>query len=248
MQIFDATETRRRLPWGSLIEALRQGFRAGCTMPVRHHHAIPVPGQPQASLLLMPAWREGGRIGVKLASVFPGNASRGLASVVATYVLSDATDGHVIAILDGDALTVRRTAAASALAADYLARSDAASLLMVGTGNLAPNLIAAHASVRPIRRIAIWGRSPGKAEALARAVALDGIDVRAVEDLAAAAREADIISCATLATDPLIEGTWLKPGAHLDLVGGFRPDRYHLTSALVCLVGVALIMYAPRPA
>lgn len=233
MQIFDAAETRRRLPWAPLIEALRQGFRTGCVMPVRHHHTIGVPDGPDASLLLMPAWREGGRIGVKLATVFPGNAVRGLASVTATYVLSDAGTGHVIAILDGDALTVRRTAAASALAADYLARRDAAHLLMVGTGNLAPNLMAAHAAVRPIRRISVWGRSPGKAQALARALEIGAVEVRAVEDLAAAAGEADIISCATLSTAALIAGSWLKPGVHLDLVGGFRPDMREADDAAV---------------
>ncbi len=224
MRTLDATQVRRGLPWTKLVEALRAGFRQGCEVPQRHHHAVAVPGEADASLLLMPAWTIGGQLGVKLVNVFPGNAARGLASVQATYVLSDARDGRVIAILDGDALTVRRTAAASALAADYLARADAQHLLMVGTGNLAPNLIAAHASVRPIRRVSIWGRSLEKAQALARAVTTDSVDVAAVDDLSAAAGQADIISCATLATAPLIDGAWLKPGVHLDLVGAFRPE------------------------
>ncbi len=224
MRSLDATQVRRALPWMKLVEALRAGFREGCEVPQRHHHPMAVPGEADASLLLMPAWTVGGQIGVKLVNVFPGNATRGLASVQATYVLSDARDGRVIAILDGDALTVRRTAAASALAAGYLARADAAHLLMVGAGNLAPNLIAAHASVRPIRRVSVWGRSLEKAQALARAITTDTVDVTAVDDLSAVAGAADIISCATLATAPLIDGAWLKPGAHLDLVGGFRPE------------------------
>ena len=132
--------------------------------------------------------------------------------------------GAPIATLDGSALTVRRTAAASALAADYLARNDAAILLVAGTGQLAPALVQAHATMRPIREVRIWGRTPDKAAALARALNDEGFAATAVTELETGVRSADIVSCATLATSPLIKGDWLKPGAHLDLVGGFTPD------------------------
>jgi ornithine cyclodeaminase len=139
-------------------------------------------------------------------------------------MLFDGKTGAPIATLDGSALTVRRTAAASALAADYLARKDAAILLVAGTGQRAPALVRAHATVRPIRDVRIWGRTPDKAVALARSLNENGFAATAVNDLETGVRDADIVTCATLATSPLIKGDWLKPGAHLDLVGGFTPD------------------------
>ncbi len=141
------------LDYPALVAALREMFRAGCEMPARHHHPVAVPGEPQATLLLMPAWRPGESLGVKIVSVFPGNGAKGLASVTGQYLLLDAKTGAPRALIDGPALTARRTAAASALAATYLARADAASLVVVGTGALAPELIAAHCSTRPIERV-----------------------------------------------------------------------------------------------
>lgn len=236
MQFVDADAVNRRLPWRDLVEALRRMFRDGCTAPTRHHHTIPVPGGADATLLLMPAWQTegpsnsgaGGHVGVKLVTVFPDNGARRLPAVMGNYMLLDGATGAPVALIDGQALTARRTAAASALAADYLARKDATRLLMVGTGALAPGLIAAHAAVRPIREVAVWGRRRERAaEIVARVAAaadLPGVAVRAVEDLETAVAEADIVSCATLSSDPLIRGAWLRPGQHLDLVGAFRPD------------------------
>ncbi len=224
MRTVSADEIAAALDYRPLVDRLREAFRAGCAAPPRHRHGIPVPGAPEGSLLLMPAWREGGPVGIKVVTVFPGNADRGLPAVNATYLLLDGATGRLRALLDGEELTLRRTAAASALAATYLARADAARLLMVGTGSLAPHLIRAHAAVRPIEAIAVWGRTPARAEALAARMASEGLTARAVGDLRAAVEEADVISCATLATDPLVHGDWLRPGQHLDLVGGFTPD------------------------
>lgn len=224
MQLIDAEKVRARLDWPGLLTALETMFRQGCTMPVRHHHTVNVPGEADATLLLMPAWQSGAYIGVKIVNVMPGNALRGLPAVAASYLLADGRTGQMLALIDGGELTARRTAAASALAASYLARADAAHLLMVGTGRLAPNLIAAHASVRPLRQVTIWGRDPTKAAALAAAVRQTGLAAQATDALAEAAAQADIISCATLSTTPLLCGDWLRPGVHVDLVGGFRPD------------------------
>ena len=223
MQMIDAPAVIEALGWRPLIEALRDAFRAPCRMPPRHHHTIDCPGEPAQTLLVMPAWQEGGAIGIKLVTVAPGNAGRGLPAVSASYVLADGRTGRHLALIDGGELTVRRTAAASALAADYLARADARHLLMVGTGRLAPNLIAAHATVRPIDRVTIWGRSPHKAAALAARLNRPGLAVAATGDLPAAVAAADIVSCATLATEALVRGDWLPPGVHLDLVGAFTP-------------------------
>jgi alanine dehydrogenase len=161
---------------------------------------------------------------VKLVSVFPGNEAKGLDSIQGSYVLFDGKTGLPIAYLDGAALTLRKTAANSALAADLLARDDATTLTMVGAGALAPYLAAAHAAVRPIKRILWWNRNRSKLKTALAQIQLPGIEVTGVEDLAAAVAASDIVSCATRATQPVISGDWLKPGAHLDLVGGYLPE------------------------
>lgn len=224
MRIITGGEVGALLGNRDLIEALRAMFVAGCALPDRHHHTIPSGKGEAATLLVMPAWRQGGPIGVKLVTVFPGNGARGLPTVMGNYLLLDGATGAPLALIDGPTLTAHRTAGASALAAEYLAAPGASRLLMVGTGALAPHLIAGHAGVRPIAQVDIWGRTPAKAEALARSLEGKGFAARAVTDLARAAGEADIISCATLAKEPLILGAWLRAGQHLDLVGGFTPE------------------------
>jgi alanine dehydrogenase len=223
MRRIDADAVIAALDYSALIERLREAFREGVTTPLRHHHTIPVPGAADATLLLMPAWQQGRYIGVKAATVFPSNSAHDLPSVMGLYLLLDGETGTPVAVIDGPSLTRRRTAAASALAAGYLARTDAHRLVMVGTGALAPELIEAHGVQRGLREVAVWGRSPEKAEALAARLDRPERRVRAVTDLEAAVREADIVSCATLTREPLIRGAWLAPGCHLDLVGGFRP-------------------------
>jgi ornithine cyclodeaminase/alanine dehydrogenase-like protein (mu-crystallin family) len=156
--------------------------------------------------------------------VFPGNSARGQAAVNASYVLMSAMTGETLAMIDGGELTARRTAAASALAADYLARKDASHLLVVGTGRLSLNLVEAHAAVRPISRVTIWGRDIPKARTVAQKAQALGFEASAAADLKEACAQADIISCATLSATPVISGEWLKPGVHVDLVGAFRPD------------------------
>ena len=224
MRVLGYSEVVAALDFPSLVEALRQIFRAGAEMPVRHHHTIPVPGGSDATLLLMPAWQAGRQIGVKVVTVFPENVERQEPSVMGAYLLLDGRSGKPLAMMDGPGLTARRTAAASALAASYLARPDCERLLMVGTGALAAHLIEAHASVRPIVNVLVWGRNPEKAARLAHRLNRRNLKVAATADLANAVRGAHIVSCATLSDQPLIQGHWLPLGVHLDLVGGFRPD------------------------
>lgn len=220
MRVLSGAEVAAALDNPSLIDAIDDAFRSDTAVPVRHHHEIPEAG---GTLLLMPAWNRS-FIGVKTATVFPGNRARSLASVMASYLLLDGTTGEPLALIDGRELTLRRTAAASALASRYLSRADSGTLLMVGTGALAPHLIRAHCRVRPIRDVLIWGRTPEKAQALAAEIDLPGITARAAPDLAKAVMDADVISCATMAREPLIRGAWLAPGMHIDLVGGFTPE------------------------
>ncbi|MGE0733142.1 MAG: ornithine cyclodeaminase family protein [Alphaproteobacteria bacterium] len=224
MRMIDQAAVHRLLDYPGLIEALRAMFRAGCELPVRHHHTVKTAGAPDGTLLIMPAWRAGGHIGVKIVTVFPGNGARDLPGVMGQYLLLDATTGEPRALVDGTALTARRTGAASALAATYLAREDARTLLMVGTGTLAPHLIGAHAAARPLRRVLIWGRDAAKARALAARLNAPSLEVGATDNLEHAVAQADIVSCATLSHAALILGRWLKPGQHVDLVGGFTPE------------------------
>ena len=223
MLTIDEEGVKRLMVFGPLVDAIREMFTKDCVMPLRHHHTVAVPGEPDATALLMPAWTVGEYLGVKLVNVFPGNAARGIPAVSGVYVLFDGMTGQAVALVDGGELTVRRTAAASALAADYLARKDATHLLVVATGRLAANQIGAYRAVRDIRQVTVWGRNPDKAALVVEGLAGSGLEAAVATDLEAAVGEADIVSCATLATEPLIRGEWLRPGVHLDLIGGFTP-------------------------
>ena len=222
MRIISAQEVAGALKWPALIERLASTFREGVEAPPRHHHAMHRP-DGEATMLLMPAWEETGYIGMKMVNVFPQNAEHGIPAISGLYLLSEGKHGQPLACIDGSELTRRRTAAASALAAQALANEDAETLLVVGTGKLAPMVIEAHASVRPIKRVLIWGRNPSKATEIAEEYA-SRFDTQVVEALPAAVAEADIVSCVTLSTQPIIKGEWLTPGTHVDLIGAFRPQ------------------------
>ncbi len=225
MQTLTATELEALLPFPKLIAALEQAFREAYQVPLRHHHDYLVPGREQeGTLLLMPAWDDSRYFGVKIVAISPHNRQEGLPTIQGQYLLFETSTGTPLLQLDAKALTNLRTAAASALASRFLSRSDSRSLLMVGTGALAPYLIRAHASVRPIEQLLIWGRNLGKAEGLAAQLKALPFSVSTVESLPNAVPRADIISCATLSPNPLIRGQWLQPGQHLGLVGSFKPN------------------------
>jgi len=234
----DASQVAARLGRGPLIDALMRAFQEDYQVPDRQHYAVGGPLNPKDTLLVMPAWRVGGCLGVKLVTVFPGNARQGESAVHAIYALFDAATGLPLAVLDGTELTRRRTAAASALAARYLARPDATRLLMVGTGGLAPHVIESHAAVRPISSVRVWGRRMAAAEAVARGFADRPYDVEAVSDLPAAVGWADIISCATLSETPIVHGAWLRPGQHLDLIGSFTPSMREADDDALARAGI----------
>ena len=225
MRVVSAAEIDDALTFPTLIDALAGAFRSDIVVPVRHHHGIARSGSA-ATLLLMPAWSasHAGFIGVKIVSVFPDNTTRSLPSVLGTYLLMDGDSGAPLAALDGTRLTLWRTAAASALAARRLARSDAGRMAMVGAGALAPFLIRAHLSQRAIGEVSVWNHRAEKAETLAMTLSAEGLPVTATNDLEGAVRAADLVSCATLSSAPLVKGAWLRPGAHLDLVGAFNLD------------------------
>ncbi len=218
MLLVDAETTRRHLGAAKLIQALRQMFTEGCEVPLRHTHSV-----GEGTLLLMPAWRAGRKLGLKTVTIFPGNSALGQPGLHSTYLLFDAATGVPLAQLDGDQITSRRTAAASALAASFLARADAHRLLIVGTGRVASLLAEAMQAVRPLAEVVVWNHRAPSADALAGRLREQGFKARSSTDLAAAVATADIVSCATLSTTALIRGEWLRPGTHLDLIGSFTP-------------------------
>lgn len=241
MRHFDAASIRAALPWPRMLAALDAMLRDDVQAPLRTNHAVAVPGEPAASLLLMAAWRPGRRLGVKLVTVFPGNAARNERAVDAVYVLFDGGNGTALASFDGDEITARRTAGASAYAADRLARPDAHHLVVAGSGRIARALIDAYRAIRPIERVSVWSRMPGHADEAAAALAGNGSDVRAERDLEGAVRAADIVCCATLSSEPLVRGAWLRPGTHVDLVGAFKSDMRETDDAAIARADVVVV-------
>jgi ornithine cyclodeaminase/alanine dehydrogenase-like protein (mu-crystallin family) len=231
MRYFSAADIDAALSYPALVDTLAAAFSKGALAPPRHHHSVVLAGRPEATWLLMPAWEargpgasEAGRyMGVKSVTVFPDNDTRGKPAVLGTYLLLSAETGDTLAVMDATRLTVWRTAAASALASRSLSRPDAARMLMVGAGALAPFLVRAHRSVRPIADVVVWNRSPARAQALVADLAKDGIAATIATNLEQAVAQADIITTATLSPDPLIRGAWLTPGTHVDSVGAYRP-------------------------
>ena len=224
MRYISADELNAKLEFPPLVEALRDLFRRGVDEARAIHLSQPLAEGRRNDWLLLPAWQFDRHMGVKLVSVFAHNEAKGLASVQGLYVLFDGSNGLPLAVIDGAAITLWKTAANSALAASYLARKDARRLLMVGAGALAPYLARAHCAVRPIAQLMIWNRTVSKAERMAATLARPGLSVEVVSDLAAAVARADIVSCATMASTPIVKGAWLAPGVHLDLVGAYRPE------------------------
>jgi ornithine cyclodeaminase/alanine dehydrogenase-like protein (mu-crystallin family) len=231
MRFIDAAAIDRALAYPSLIDVLERAFRQGAIAPPRHHHHVPLDGRPAATWLLMPAMTAaapgaatvGPYMGIKSVTVFPDNATRNnWPAVAGMYLLLSTETGETLAIMDATRLTLWRTAAASALAARYLARADASRMTMIGAGALAPFFIRAHAAVRPIREVTIWNRNQARGEEMARTLAGQPFSVRVTDDLEAACRDADIISSATLSSEPLIRGAWLQPGVHVDCAGAYN--------------------------
>jgi ornithine cyclodeaminase/alanine dehydrogenase-like protein (mu-crystallin family) len=241
MLTISAAEADRALTFSGLVETLRTAFHDGAVQPVRHHHTVERPDGAASTLLLMPAWTDlnaagtsrDGHIGVKIVTVSPDNNAIAKPAVMGLYLLLDGKTGEPQALIDGQRLTQWRTACASALAASYLAREDASRLLVIGAGALSPFLAKAHSAVRPITSIRIWNRTLANAEKVAADLRAEGLPAEAATDLEAELAEADIVSSATISNEPLVRGARVKPGAHIDLVGGFTPTMREADDAAI---------------
>lgn len=221
MRFISADEIRRVLTLPMLIAALDEAHR---------RPAIEVQdgflGSEGQQYFVRHAVDPGRFMASKLITSFPANLAKGdLPAVQAVCVLFDGSDGRPLAVIDGTEITWWRTCADSALGARYLARQAPETLLVVGAGKMSTWLARAHRTVRPtIRRILVWNRTASRAVDVARELAADGVAAEAVADLDAAVSAADVITACTRSHAPLIKGALLKPGAHLDLVGGYTPQ------------------------
>jgi len=243
MRFYGAQEVAAALDLDALADAIARMLAANPVAPVRHAHTTRTGADGPDSLLLMPAWSDTA-LGVKLVTVTPRNRAAERATVNAIYVLFDRDSGTPRAVIDGESLTLRRTAATSLLAARYLARPDARNALVIGTGALAPWMAHAHARARPLTRLAIWGRRDAGAQSLAQRLRDEGLPAQAVDDLESAVRDADIVSCATTSTHPVVHGAWLAEGTHLDLVGGFRRGMREADDAAMARSRIFVDTYA----
>jgi ornithine cyclodeaminase/alanine dehydrogenase-like protein (mu-crystallin family) len=228
LRLVDGAEVHRLLEYGALVAAFAEAHRQGPPLIGRSLLTPPEGiGRAGEGFLVLPAWAHGRAFGVKMVTIVPANAEipDGPPTVQAVYQLFEGVTGRPVAVIDGTALTLRKTAADSGLGAELLARADVRTLLMIGAGALAPHLIGAHLAVRPsIERVLVWNRTASRRDRLIGQLAECGIAAEPADDLEAAVRGADVISAATMATEPLVRGAWLKPGTHVDLVGAYQPE------------------------
>lgn len=224
MRMIDADALSPILDPLTLVEALREAHRAGAMGEVERL-LLEAPGTPN-SALVWAAWRPGFGVAVKTAMVFPSNSSSGLRPNIHSVVtLFDAGSGAPLATIHGESFTRMKTAADSALGCDLLAVRDSATLAVLGAGAQAETQVRYLRAVRPsIRHVLVWNRTASKAVRLAAKLNGEGAEAEAVATADEAVRDADIVTCLTASTEPVLHGAWLKQGAHVDLVGGFTPS------------------------
>ncbi len=225
MHQIDSSTIFNLLSYPDFIPFLREAFSGDSTVPERLHYTFGNGlGDIPSTLLVMPAWQDGSYLGIKLVTLSPYNSDMGIPTLQGAYLLFSAKKGTPLALFDAKAITARRTAAKSAIAASFLARKNSETLLMVGTGTLSTELIQAHCSVLPIRKVLIWEHTKGKGDEVIKRLPEMEQDFEVCNDLSEAVPKADLISVATMSAEPLIKGRWLQPGQHLDMVGAYRTD------------------------
>jgi len=226
-----SNEVEHLLRWNDVCDALVAGHRMDRAdiddILFRHD---------QDSLLNRAAWIRGLGIGVKTATIFPGNEALNPAfpNIHAVFTLFDDNNGVPIALIDGNLVTKWKTAADSLLGARLLARDDSETLLIIGAGTVAASLVEAYSEGFPnLSRILIWNRTAARARELAAQVTRSDLPAEHVEDLATAVPQADLVASATLSIEPVLKGEWVSPGTHVDLIGAFRPDMREADDALI---------------
>ncbi|MGB0893633.1 MAG: ornithine cyclodeaminase family protein [Parashewanella sp.] len=236
MQVFTQTDVEKSLSFPSLIQKLKDTFGHDFHMPQRQLYQLETQSSNHNTFALLPSWNQS-VIAVKSFTYFPENPKQSsqLKSVYAQILLFDKQTGKPLAIVDGTSATLWRTAAMSGLASDFLARKDAKKLLLLGTGELAPYMVLAHAAVCDLTHVSVWGRDINKAKAVVKKIKAQRTDllVDVCIDLEKAIPLADIISCATRSPLPLFDGSLVAQGTHVDLVGNHRSDSRECDTELV---------------
>ena len=230
MKHFDMKAIQTALPYPLLVDALAQGLQQFSETPARSFFS---PNQDASCVMIMPAWRPHQMMGVKLVSVWPENNAKGESAVSAVYVLISCLDGRPLAVLDGTELTLRRTAAAAALAAKRLARDNSETLAVLGTGSLSVPLVQAHTDTMRFKNVLVWGRQFYKAQLVVNQLRELGIEVRAMSDLHKTLAMSDVVAVATTATEPFLKAAWVRPGTHISLVGAFTPQMAEAEPGLI---------------
>ena len=230
MKHFDMKAIQTALPYPLLVDALAQGLQQFAETPARSFFS---PNQDASCVMIMPAWRPHQMMGVKLVSVWPENNAKGESAVSAVYVLISCLDGRPLAVLDGTELTLRRTAAAAALAAKRLARDNSETLAVLGTGSLSVPLVQAHTDTMRFKNVLVWGRQFYKAQLVVNQLRELGIEVRAMGDLHKTLAMSDVVAVATTATEPFLKAAWVRPGTHISLVGAFTPQMAEAEPGLI---------------
>lgn len=235
MRFIPKDEVARLAPYPALIDALAKGLREPIESPPRSHFN---PNHDASAVLIMPAWKPNGIMGTKIVSIWPENNARGKSAVSAIYVLTSCEDGSTLAVIDGTELTLRRTAAAAALAARKLARPNSKRLAVLGTGALSAHMAMAHHSQFDLSETTVWGRQLDKAQTVVDELAKLGIAARASIDLQSTLARTDIVAAVTTATQPFIRTEWVMPGTHLGLIGAFTADMAEAQPQLLSKVSL----------
>jgi 1-pyrroline-2-carboxylate reductase [NAD(P)H] len=235
MKVITAEQVHASLRYPDFIDSLCGAFAGRHTMPPRQVMLLDAASGSHDAFAMLPSWNDE-VIALKAFTYFPENQAP-LQTLYSQILLFNRGSGEPLALVDGVSVTCWRTAGVSALASRFLSRPDSATLLLLGTGKLAPFLIRAHASVRPLKKVIVWGRSRDKATSLIERMAKDlpGISFEVAADLQTACGLADIVVCATGSTEILVRGEWIRPGTHTDFLGNHHADKRECDTAMVTM-------------
>ena len=234
MKILTAEDVHAALSYPAMIDALQEAYSGSFNMPPRQVFLLDDQPENHDAFAVLPSWNDE-LVAVKSFTYFPDNPKPKYASLYSKIMLFDRKHGEPLALVDGTSVTFWRTAGISGLASRLLSREDSKTLLLLGTGNLAPYIIRAQLSVRPIDRVIVWGRTLGNAQAVVEQLAKENDAVRfeVANDLQAACGEADIIVSATGSHEPLVFGDWVRPGTHTNFIGNHHAKKRECDTALV---------------
>ena len=244
MKTIGPEEVHAALSYPALVDALQETFSGEFNMPPRNVFLLDEQSGSHDAFAVLPSWNTD-LIGVKAFTYFPSN-SEPYKSLYSKILLFDRAHGEPLALVDGTTVTFWRTAGISGLATRLLARKDAENLLLLGTGNLAKYIIRANASVRPLKRVSVWGRTPSNAAQIVDGMSseLEGVEVTVATDLEKSCRQADIIVSATASHEPLVMGDWVTEGTHTDFIGNHHADKRECDTSLVLKSKVYADSYA----